>query len=258
VLHGLEGSLQSHYTGGILGTLTASGYRAVLMYFRGCSGEPNRLPRSYHSGETGDLATVIQHIGKKHPSAPLAVIGYSLGGNVLLKWLGETGKHCPLTTAVAVSVPFDLDRAARKLEQGLSRIYQWYLLRKLSRSVMAKAVSYEPAVPLAQLPSLNTFRRFDDAITAPLHGFRDVDDYYRRSSSHPFLQDIAVPTLVLHSRDDPFLPASAIPAAKELAETVTLELAAAGGHVGFISGNIPFRAHYWLETRIRQHLRQYL
>ena len=118
VLHGLEGSLQSHYTGGILQALAASGYRAVLMYFRGCSGEPNRLARSYHSGETGDLATVVQHITRQHPDTPLAVIGYSLGGNVLLKWLGETGGRDGLATAVAVSVPFDLDLAAIHLENG--------------------------------------------------------------------------------------------------------------------------------------------
>lgn len=258
VLHGLEGSLQSHYTGGILKALTANGYRAVLMYFRGCSDEPNRLPRSYHSGETGDLTTVIQHIRQRHPSAPLAAIGYSLGGNVLLKWLGETGNNCPLVTAVAVSVPFDLDQAAMRLEQGLSRIYQRHLLQKLSRSITAKAARHRPPIPLQQLPSLKTFRQFDDVITAPLHGFRDVDDYYNRSSSKQFLQYITVPTLVIHSRDDPFLPTAAIPAGNDLAPNVTLELTMAGGHVGFISGNIPFRSHYWLETRISRHLRDLL
>ncbi len=258
VLHGLEGSLQSHYAGGMLRALTASGYRAVLMYFRGCSGEPNRLPRSYHSGETGDLATVVRHIRDRHPATPLAAIGYSLGGNVLLKWLGETGGDNALATAVAVSVPFDLDQAARKLERGLSRIYQRHLLQKLRRSVTAKTRRLSTAPPAVRLAGLKTFRQFDDAITAPLHGFRDVDDYYSRCSSHGYLRDVTTPTLIIHSRDDPFLPAVAIPDDAMLGPATTLELATAGGHVGFIAGNTPFRPRYWLETRICRHLREHL
>ena len=258
VLHGLEGSLQSHYTGGILQALSASGYRAVLMYFRGCSGEANRLARSYHSGETGDLATVLQHIRQRHRDTPLAVIGYSLGGNVLLKWLGETGGDNDLTTAVAVSVPFDLDLAARKLERGLSRVYQRYLLQKLRRSAAVR--SRQAALPLsaAQLGALKTFRQFDNAVTAPLHGFRDVDDYYSRSSSKAFLRDIITPTLIIHAEDDPFLPANAVPTGEMLGPATTLELSAAGGHVGFIAGDRPGCPRYWLETRICQHLLQHL
>lgn len=258
VLHGLEGSRQSHYAGGILQALTNCGYRAVLMYFRGCSGEPNRLPRSYHSGETGDLATVVQHIRGSHPSTPLAVIGYSLGGNVLLKWLGETGKSNGLATAIAVSVPFDLDQAARKLDSGLSRIYQRHLLTKLRRSVTAKAGSLAIPLPPEKLAALKTFRQFDDAITAPLHGFDGVDDYYSRSSSKSFLSDIATPTLIIHSRDDPFLPDSAIPGRNLLGPATTLELTTAGGHVGFIAGNSPFRPRYWLEERICRHLDEHI
>jgi predicted alpha/beta-fold hydrolase len=259
VLHGLEGSLASHYTGGILKALAARGYHAVLMYFRGCSGEPNRLPRSYHSGDTADLQAVLDHIRVRHPAAPLAVIGYSLGGNVLLKWLGEKGKAAPLATAVAVSVPFELDSAARRLEQGLSRLYQHHLVGKLRRSVRQKAsVHPPPPLPLENLPRLVTFRQFDDAVTAPLHGFNGVDDYYRRSSSRQYLDRIAVPTLILQARDDPFLPVSAIPVDTDLSEAVTLELSPRGGHVGFIAGRIPFAANYWLETRICHHLRECL
>lgn len=258
VLHGLEGSLESHYTGCILAALAAHGYRAVLMYFRGCSGEPNRLPRSYHSGDTADLQQVIGHIRQRHPQTPLAVIGYSLGGNVLLKWLGEQGARAPVATAVAVSVPFDLGAAADKLEHGLSRIYQRYLLGKLYRSVIARSRCHPPPVPLGKLHTLATFRAFDDAITAPLHGFRGVDDYYSRSSSRQFLKYIAIPTLILHARDDPFLPAGAIPVERELGDQVTLELSRGGGHVGFVSGRLPLRAHYWLESRICTHLREYL
>jgi len=258
VLHGLEGSLESHYTGGILQALSAAGYRAVLMYFRGCSGTPNRLPRSYHSGDTGDLETVIRHIGRRHPSIPIAVIGYSLGGNALLKWLGEQGEHPVVKVAVAISVPFELNRAAIRLTRGLSRIYQRYLLKKLRRSVTAKADIHPPPVPLEQLPALDSFRKFDAAITAPLHGFAGVDDYYTRSSSRQFLHRIRIPTLIIHAQDDPFVPADAIPVATDLAPSVTLELSRRGGHVGFISGRVPFYAHYWLESRICGYLRQYL
>lgn len=257
VLHGLEGSLESHYTGCIIEALGARGYRAVLMYFRGCSGEPNRLRRSYHSGDTGDLHYVIEHIRQRYAQNRPAVIGYSLGGNVLLKWLGEQGEKAPVTTAVAVSVPFDLDAAAMKLDRGLSRIYQHHLIGKLRRSVIARSRLQPAPFPLEKLGTLTTFRTFDDAITAPLHGFRDAEDYYRRSSSRQYLCRIAVPVLILHARDDPFLPASAIPHERELAARVTLELSHRGGHVGFVSGNIPLRAHYWLETRICDHLEDF-
>jgi predicted alpha/beta-fold hydrolase len=258
VLHGLEGSLESHYTSGILTALAAQGYRAGLMYFRGCSGEPNRLPRSYHSGETGDLQIVIRHVGKSSPDKPLAVIGYSLGGNVLLKCLGEQGDKAAITTAVAVSVPFELDRAARRLEQGLSRIYQSHLLKKLHQSVKSRAAIHPPIIPLQELPGLKTFRQFDDAITAPLHGFRDVDDYYSQSSSRQYLRHIGVPVLIIQALDDPFLPSGAIPKDAELSQAVTLELARHGGHVGFVGGNTPLAAHYWLEQRICSHLQAYL
>jgi predicted alpha/beta-fold hydrolase len=257
VLHGLEGSLESHYAGGILQALSASGYRAVLMYFRGCSGTPNRLPRSYHSGDTGDLQTVIRHIVQRHPG-PVAVVGYSLGGNALLKWLGETREHPAVRTAVAISVPFELQHAAIRLTQGLSRIYQSYLLRKLRCSVTAKAAIHPPPVPLEQLAFLDTFRKFDAAITAPLHGFAGVDDYYTRASSRQYLDRIRIPTLIIHARDDPFVPTDALPVAAELAPCVTLELSRRGGHVGFVAGRVPFRPHYWLETRIGEHLRRFL
>jgi predicted alpha/beta-fold hydrolase len=258
VLHGLEGSLESHYTGGILTALATQGYRAGLMYFRGCSGEPNRLPRGYHSGETTDLQTVLRHIEKTSPGKPIAVVGYSLGGNVLLKWLGEQGDRAAISTAVAVSVPFDLDRAARRLEQGMSRIYQHHLLKKLRRSVQAKSGIHPPPVPLQKLADLKTFRQFDNAITAPLHGFRDVDDYYSQSSSRQYLRHIDAPVLIIHALDDPFLPPVAIPEEAELGHAVTLELSRSGGHVGFVSGNIPLAADYWLERRICRHLRAYL
>jgi predicted alpha/beta-fold hydrolase len=258
VLHGLEGSLESHYTGAILAALVDAGHRAVLMYFRGCSGEPNRRARSYHSGDTADLRTVLAHLAVRPAPQPLAIIGYSLGGNVLLKALGEGTGMDAVRTAVAVSVPFDLDRAAWRLGQGFSRIYQRYLLDRLRRSYRAKLFVHAMPVSPERLEALDTFRLFDDEVTAPLHGFRDVDDYYGRSSSRQYLRAITTPTLILHAADDPFIPEDAIPADGELGSGVTLELSRRGGHVGFVAGGLPFRARYWLETRICAHLREYL
>ena len=250
ILHGLEGSLESHYAGGLLSRLRNAGFNAGLMYFRGRSGTPNRLPRSYHSGDTGDLACVLQHLHRRDPDSPLAVVGFSLGGNVLLKWLGEAGSSAGISQAIAVSVPFDLDAAARQLDRGISRIYRNHLLGRLRQAVRRKAAQHPPPWPLERLDELRSFRSFDDAITAPLHGFRDVDDYYGRASSRQFLGAIRIPTVILQAADDPFLPASALPHSGELSPDVTLELSPHGGHVGFIAGNWPGLPHYWLEQRI--------
>jgi predicted alpha/beta-fold hydrolase len=253
VLHGLEGSLESHYAGGLLQRLEMAGYTAGLMYFRGRSGTPNRLARSYHSGETGDLEFIIRQLQQHHGSL-LAVIGFSLGGNVLLKWLGENGENTGIQQAISISVPFELDAAARQLDRGLSRIYRNHLLRKLRLSVVKKAKTHLPPWPLERLRELRSFREFDNAITAPLHGFANVDDYYSQSSCKQFLAAIRVPTLILQALDDPFLPASALPRPADLSPFVTLELAEHGGHVGFIAGTVPFKPFYWLERRILKQL----
>ena len=250
ILHGLEGSIESHYAGGLLSRLSAAGYNAGLLYFRGRSGTPNRLPRSYHSGDTGDLEFVVRHLHGQFPQQPLAVIGFSLGGNVLLKWLGESDTRAGIQQAIAISVPFDLDAAARQLDRGISRIYRNHLLGRMRAAVRRKAAFHPPPWPLERLDELRSFRAFDDAITAPLHGFSDVDDYYARASSRQFLKSIRVPTVILQSADDPFLPASALPQSGDLGPDVILELSPHGGHVGFITGNRPFSPRYWLEQRI--------
>jgi len=254
VLHGLEGSLDSHYTGGLLCTLQQQGYRAGLMYFRGCSGELNRLPRSYHSGDTGDLAYIIETIRRSHAKSDIVVIGYSLGGNVLLKYLGESGNTANISRAIAISVPLDLEMAATRLKQGLSRIYQQHLLIRLRSSVTAKAVHHPGVFTLDRLHEMDSFHKFDNEITAPLHGFRDVADYYAQSSSKQYLREIRTPTLLIQAQDDPFLPPTALPSAQELGPSVTLELSASGGHVGFVAGNNPFKPRYWLEQRIIRYL----
>lgn len=255
-LHGLEGSVRSPYIRGLLQVLAARGWRAVLMHFRGCSGEPNRADRWYHSGETTDLTTVVHWLRAHNPHAPLAVVGYSLGGNVLLKWLGEWGARAPISAAVAVSVPFVLSAAAERLEVGFSRIYQWWLLRQLRASTLRKFSTRPAPIDLSGIDTWRTFRKFDDRVTAPLHGFRDVEDYYWRSSSRPYLRRIRVPTLIVHARDDPFIDEGALPKTSELSRTTTLEVSARGGHVGFVAGRIPGRPIYWLEHRIPRFLAQ--
>lgn len=258
VLHGLEGSYRSRYASGLLRAVARRGWRGVLLHFRGCSGEPNRLTRSYHSGDTGDLQALLSTLRQRESHTPMAAVGYSLGGNVLLKWLGEAGKQADLIAAIAVSVPFDLARAAWQLEQELSKAYQWSLVRALKRSVRYKFRYRDCPFDLKALKKVRTFKEFDDLITAPMHGFKNANDYWQRSSSGPFLRNIQIPTLLLHSIDDPFLPQDAIPPASALSPTVQLELSSRGGHVGFIGGQWPWRPQYWLEERIPEFLGLYL
>ena len=257
-LHGLEGSYRSAYAAGMLNALAAHGWRAVLFHFRGCSGELNQLPRSYHSGDTGDLGYLLDVLGRRNPDSIFAAVGYSLGGNVLLKYLGERGTASPLRAAAAVSVPFDLGAAAQRLDCGFSRLYQWRLLRSLRAKTAEKIARCETMPPVPALRQLRNFWNFDDAVTAPLHGFRGADDYYARSSSRQFLAAIETPTLLLHARDDPFMTPDAVPTHRELAANVRLELSQRGGHVGFVDGRWPWRAEYWLEQRIPEYLAEHL
>jgi uncharacterized protein len=201
---------------------------------------------------------VLAILRQREPDIPIAAIGYSLGGNILLKWLGENGRQAPLVAAVAVSVPFDFARAAWQLEQGLSQIYQWVLIKSLQRSAQRKFRNRNCPFDLKAVRKVVTFKQFDDLVTAPLHGFIDANDYWQRSSCRPFLKRIQIPTLILQSADDPFLPKDAIPSETELAPSVQLELSLAGGHNGFIGGDWPWRPHYWLEHRIPQFLSLYL
>ena len=258
ILHGLTGSIESKYARGLLRELQGLGWRGLLMHFRGAGHEPNRLPRGYHSGDTGDFATLLTRLRDRYPRAPLAAVGYSLGGNVLLKYLGEQGARAPLTTACAVSVPFDLALCARAINQGLSRAYQRHLLGNMRRAAERKFAIVTPPFELPDLTRLRDFHSFDEALTAPLHGFDGAADYYARASSGPFLKDIRVPTLVLHARDDPFMSPAVVPDASQLSSDVRLELAARGGHVGFVAGDRLGRPVYWLERRIPTFLRERL
>ena len=256
LLHGLEGSVRSHYAGGLMRNLYNCGFETVLMNFRGCSGEPNRLARGYHSGETGDLGTVLELLHGRDPQRLIYLIGFSLGGNVLLKWLGENPDQQKVQKAIAVSVPFELNIAALRLESGASRLYQAHLLHKLRRSIRARASRIPLPIDTGKLDDLKTFRQFDDHVTAPLHGFRNVDDYYQRCSSRPFIRRIQCPTLILQARNDPFMTADAIPDVTELGPGVRLEVSDSGGHVGFVNGQWPWRPVYWLDQRICAALNQ--
>jgi len=253
ILHGLEGSSRSKYARGLLNAIHQRGWRGVVMHFRGCSGEPNRLPRSYHSGETGDPDHVIRLIRQRHPDAPLAVVGYSLGGNVLLKWLAERGDVAPIDAAVAVSVPYRLADSANRLLRGFSRVYQWLLVKNLNDSFRRKSARI-PMPINPDLGAIRTFWDFDTMVTAPLHGFRDADHYYSVVSSRQYLKEIRKPVLCIHASDDTFMYPHTTPEATDLSPAVQLELCPHGGHVGFVTGCWPWKPGYWLEQRIPDYL----
>lgn len=251
LFHGLEGCLESHYIPGLAAALHAAGLAVTFMHLRGCSGEPNRLPRAYHSGDTSDMAHLFATLQAREPDRPLFAIGFSLSGNALLKYLGETGTQSALTRAAAVSVPFDLARAAAHIDSGFSRVYQHYLLRRLQRSAAAR-IRLHPdlqrhAVGVRRARSL---RAFDDAFTGPLHGFADAGDYYAQASSRPWLPRITTPTLIVHARDDPFVGRAAVPESNEAGPGVRFELSEHGGHVGFIAGPPAQRPWCWLNRRL--------
>lgn len=262
VLHGLTGSSSSRYVLGVQRALAARGWASAALNWRGCSGEPNLLARGYHSGASEDLAETLRHLRAQRPMAPLYAVGYSLGGNVLLKHLGESGGASQLQGAVAVSVPFRLDQCADRLGLGLSRIYQTHFMNQMVAYVKTKqrlfahqgmADRLATLEQLGPLDGMRSFWDFDGRITAPLHGFRDAQDYYRRSSSRYFLGRIQTPTLIIQAADDPFVFRHSLPQTAELPACIQFELHAQGGHVGFVDGS-PWRPGYYLERRIPQWL----
>lgn len=262
VLHGLEGSSYSAYVRGLLGLARARGWRGAAMNFRSCARDPlrpgrmlpNRRPRLYHSGDTGDLDFLVRTLAAREGGAPLYAAGVSLGGNVLLKWLGENPGQGFLRAAAAISTPYDLAAGARHLERGVGRLYTAGLLATLRVKAIATAGRFPEAaarIDLARTRSARTFWEFDEAATAPLHGFAGAADYYARSSSLGFLPRITTPTLCLSASDDPFLPADAVERARRAAPAaVRLAVTERGGHVGFVAGPAPWRARYWAEETV--------
>ncbi|EKT4521638.1 hydrolase [Pseudomonas sp. NY15356] len=262
VLHGLTGSSHSPYVKGLQQALQARGWASVAVNWRGCSGEPNLLARSYHSGASEDLAEAVRHLRAQRPLAPLYAVGYSLGGNVLLKYLGESGSASQLEAAVAVSVPFRLDQCADRIGLGFSKVYQAHFMREMRAYVQRKQQHFRDnghleglaeLERLGSLRNLRTFWDFDGKITAPLNGFRDAHDYYRRASSRYYLGGNRTPTLIIHSSDDPFVFRHSLPGRDELAPQTHFELHARGGHVGFVEGSLR-NPGYYLERRIPQWL----
>lgn len=262
LLHGLEGTVRSHYVGGLLQVAHHRGWGADMLIFRGCGGELNHARRFYHSGETKDLTFTVDRILAEHPGVDLVMCGVSLGGNVLLKWLGECAEAIPdrIRGAAAISVPFDLERGSRHISRGFSRVYERHFLRTLRRKAEAKLRRYPDLFDPAVLSRVRTLYEFDDIITGPIHGFRDAHDYYTRSSSLQFLHCIRRPTLLLSARDDPFLPAEVLDEVGEIARgntCLTVEFTDHGGHVGFVHGPV-WRPLYYAEQRIGDFLASHL
>jgi uncharacterized protein len=259
-LHGLEGGVHSHYVANLFAEVARRTWSADLMLFRGCAGELNRARRFYHSGETTDFDFALRRIIAERPEAPVGLAGISLGGNVLLKWLGEQGAAGVPTAvrgAVAISVPFDLARGCRFLSRGFSRVYERFFLRSLLAKTRQKLVHHPDLCDSAALEQVRTIWDFDDVVTAPLHGFRNALDYYTQSSSIHYLARIRVPTLLLSALDDPFLPREVLDDVRSIARhnrVIETEFVQRGGHVGFISGRVPWRPIYYAEWRMADFL----
>jgi predicted alpha/beta-fold hydrolase len=259
LLHGLEGSAHSLHTQGLALLIAAAGWRATVLNFRSCARDPaalgrrlrNRRPRLYHSGETGDLDFVVRTLAAREPGVPLGAIGFSLGGNVLLKWLGEVGGESLIRAAATISVPYDLGAAARFLERPVGRFYAHHFLRRLrpkALDVLARFPRETAHLDAASIQRAKTFAAFDECVTAPLHGFASAEDYYQRSSAHGYLDAIRIPSLCISSEDDPFIPADSVRQARGVASAqVRFEVSRWGGHTGFVAGAWPWRPVYWAE-----------
>lgn len=251
LFHGLEGSSRSHYALALMQAAVTHGWRGVVVHFRGCSGELNCLPRAYHSGDSAEIDWILRRLRQAAGDAPLYAAGVSLGGNALLKWLGEQGTAATdvVRRAAAISAPVDLNAAGAALEQGFNLIYTRHFLATMKKKSLAKLRQHPGLFNGKLVRAARTLREFDDLVTAPLHGFRDVNDYWTRASSKPYLVKIAVPTLLLNARNDPFLPGVVLPAPTDISDAVTAEFPDNGGHVGFVSGIFPGSLD-WLPQRV--------
>lgn len=254
VLHGLEGSTQSNYAQGLLAQARRRGWSADLMLFRSCDGEINQARRLYHSGETSDLDFVVRRLIALHPTVDLRLVGVSLGGNVLLKWLGECGDAIPVNVwrAAGVSVPFDLAAGSRYLENRIGQLYVDHFMRSLKAKTYAKRALYPDLCDWPRMEASRTFWEFDEHVTGPVHGFSGALDYYSRSSSINFLRDIRCPTLLFNAKDDPFLPPSVLDDVSKIMhynDLLFCEFSDQGGHVGWIEGT-PWMQRYFMEERV--------
>jgi len=263
LLHGLEGTVRSHYVGGFFAEAKRRGWGADLLVFRSCGPELNHAPRFYHSGETSDLTFTLARVMSEHPASSILIAGVSLGGNVLLKYLGERGDALApqVRAAAAISVPFDLERGSRFISTGFSRLYDRHFVRSLRRKAEAKLACYPDLFDHSALRRARSIYDFDDAVTAPVHGFASAHDYYARSSSLYWISGIRVPTLLLSAIDDPFLPAAVLDDVRRVAadnSSLQLEFVSRGGHVGFVCGRLPWRPRYYAEWRACEFLASHL
>jgi hypothetical protein len=251
LFHGLEGSSRSPYALALMAGVRDAGWQGVVVHFRGCGGELNRLPRAYHSGDSAEIDWILRRLRARSPDAPLFAAGVSLGGNALLKWLGETGAaaRAVIDRAAAVSAPVDLMAAGAVLDRGFNLVYTHYFLATMKSKALAKLAQYPGLFDAARVRAAGTLREFDDVFTAPLHGFRNTDDYWTRAASKPGLGKIRVPTLVVNARNDPFLPAVALPRGGEVSDSVELDQPEEGGHAGFVSGRFPGHLG-WMPGRV--------
>jgi uncharacterized protein len=251
LFHGLEGSSRSHYAVALMAAVRDAGWRGAVVHFRGCSGEPNRLRRAYHSGDAQEIDWIVRRFRAQDPATPLFAAGVSLGGNALLKWLGDYGESAApiVDAAVGISVPLDLMATGNALGQGFNLVYTRNFLATLRAMSLAKLERFPGLFDANAVRASRTLREFDNLVTAPLHGFTDTDDYWTRGSSKPGLRNIRVTTLILNARNDPLVPASALPRAGEVSAAVTLEQPEQGGHGGFVSGRFPGNLD-WLPQRV--------
>jgi predicted alpha/beta-fold hydrolase len=250
LLHGLEGNASRAYVLGMVRALNRNGWDALAMNFRGCSGECNRKLRFYHSGDTQELRTVLSHVAEKEHYSELALIGFSIGGNIVLKYLGECGSDVSslVRKAVTFSVPCDLTSSSYKLAELANRIYLKRFLRLLHQKIQMKMEIMPEIIDDTGFRRIKNFQDFDDRYTAPIHGFKDALDYWEKASCKPFLPQIAIPTLLVNSADDPFLPEPCYPVSEARANpSLFLEIPSSGGHVGFVQFNP--RGEYWSESR---------
>ena len=262
LLHGLEGSAHSLHTQGLAVQAARVGWRCTVLNFRSCARDPqqisrrlkNRRARLYHSGDTADLDFALRVLAAREPDVPIYAVGFSLGGNVLLKWLGEAGAASTIRGAATISVPYDLAAASRYLERPGARFYTYHFLRRLkpkALDVLARFPRETAHLDAVRIGAARTVAEFDERVTAPMHGFTSAEDYYQRSSSLGYLPRIAVPTLCISSEDDPFYPPEAIERARAAgSRAVTFEVTPWGGHTGFVSGPWPWRPRYWAEERV--------
>ena len=256
-MHGIGGNFNSHYVPSMIQSLQSHGFRVAFLHARGCSGRPNRLPATFHAADTSELSHLVQTIRARYPNAPIAALGMSLGGSILLKWLSENSDKNPLSAAVAISVPFDLSGTADALNKGFARVYQQFILKRLKSVATIKATRFELPVPLQDVLRISTIRRYDDLVTARANGFGNVDHYYRVASCRQYLGAINTPTLIINAKDDPFVPSHCLPGTSEISSCITLELSRQGGHAGFIQDKHASRLRY-CETRVPRFMNDHL